>query len=41
VAEQLLDQSLVTAGLLDDPRAMLGRMTELLEKLLTKPGTPQ
>ena len=41
VAEQLLDQSLVTAGLLDDPRAMLGRMTELLEKLLTKPGAAQ
>ena len=36
VAEQVLDQALVSAGLLEDPRTMLGRMTALLEKLLTK-----
>ena len=33
IAEQLNDQALAAAGLLDDPRAMLGRMTALLEKL--------
>jgi TNF receptor-associated protein 1 len=37
VAEQLHDQALASANLLDDPRAMLGRMTALLEKLLSKP----
>jgi molecular chaperone HtpG len=36
VAEQLHDQALAAANLLDDPRAMLGRMTGLLEKLLSK-----
>jgi molecular chaperone HtpG len=36
VAEQLNDQALASANLLDDPRAMLGRMTGLLEKLLSK-----
>lgn len=36
IAEQLYDQSLAAANLLDDPRAMLGRMTALLEKLTTK-----
>ncbi|HWL54766.1 MAG TPA: molecular chaperone HtpG [Chthoniobacteraceae bacterium] len=36
VAEQIYDSARVTAGLLDDPREMLGRMNELLEKLLTK-----
>jgi molecular chaperone HtpG len=36
VAEQLNDQALAAANLLDDPRAMLGRMTGLLEKLLSK-----
>ncbi len=36
VAEQILDNSLVAAGLLEDPRAMLGRLNGLLEKLLTK-----
>lgn len=33
ISEQLHDQALAAAGLLDDPRAMLGRMTALLEKL--------
>lgn len=36
IAEQLHDQSLASANLLDDPRAMLGRMTALLEKLTAK-----
>jgi TNF receptor-associated protein 1 len=36
VAEQIFDNSLVAAGLLEDPRAMLGRLNSLLEKLLTK-----
>ena len=36
VAEQLNDQALAAANLLEDPRAMLGRMTGLLEKLLSK-----
>jgi molecular chaperone HtpG len=33
IAEQLNDQALAAAGLLEDPRAMLTRMTALLEKL--------
>jgi len=36
VAEQIFDNALVAAGLLEDPRAMLGRLNTLLEKLLTK-----
>jgi len=36
VAEQIFDNSLVAAGLLEDPRAMLGRLNGLLEKLLAK-----
>ncbi|MDB6172808.1 MAG: Heat shock protein Hsp90-like protein [Chthoniobacteraceae bacterium] len=36
VAEQIFDNSLVAAGLLEDPRAMLGRLNSLLEKLLTQ-----
>jgi TNF receptor-associated protein 1 len=36
VAEQVFDNALVAAGLLDDPRAMLGRLNSLLEKLLQK-----
>jgi TNF receptor-associated protein 1 len=35
VAEQLYDQSLAAAGLLEDPRTMIARMTSLLEKLLS------
>jgi TNF receptor-associated protein 1 len=34
VAEQLLDNALVAAGLLEDPRAMLARLNELLERVL-------
>jgi TNF receptor-associated protein 1 len=33
IAEQLYDQSLAAANLLDDPRTMLARMTALLEKV--------
>ncbi len=33
ITEQLFDQSLASANLLDDPRAMLNRMTALLEKV--------
>jgi HSP90 family molecular chaperone len=36
VAEQILDNALVAAGLLEDPRAMLARLNGLIEKLLTK-----
>ena len=36
VAEQVLDNARVAAGLLEDPRAMLKRLNELLEKVLTK-----
>lgn len=36
VAEQILDNARVAAGLLDDPRAMLTRLNSLLEKVLTK-----
>ena len=35
VAEQVLDNARVAAGLLDDPRAMLKRLNELLEQVLT------
>jgi molecular chaperone HtpG len=36
VAEQILDNARVAAGLLEDPRAMLTRLNSLLEKVLTK-----
>jgi TNF receptor-associated protein 1 len=36
VAEQILDNALVAAGLLEDPRTMLKRLNGLLEKLLAK-----
>jgi TNF receptor-associated protein 1 len=35
VAEQVLDNARVAAGLLEDPRAMLNRMNQLLERVLT------
>lgn len=38
VAEQVFDNALVAAGLLEDPRAMLQRLNVLLEKLLAKEG---
>ena len=34
VAEQILDNARVAAGLLEDPRAMLKRLNELLEQVL-------
>jgi TNF receptor-associated protein 1 len=34
VAAQLLDNAMVAAGLIEDPRAVLGRLNSLLEKLL-------
>lgn len=37
VAEQLLDNARVAAGLLEDPRTMLKRLNELLERVLTRP----
>jgi len=36
VAEQVLDNAQVAAGLLEDPRAMLTRLNQLLERVLTK-----
>jgi molecular chaperone HtpG len=36
VAEQIFDNALVAAGLLEDPRAMLGRLNSLLERLLNR-----
>ena len=36
VAEQILDNARVAAGLLEDPRAMLTRLNTLLEKVLTQ-----
>jgi TNF receptor-associated protein 1 len=36
VAEQVYDNALVAAGVLEDPRAMLRRLNELLESVLTK-----
>jgi len=36
VAEQILDNARVAAGLLEDPRAMVSRLNQLLEKVLAK-----
>jgi len=36
VAEQILDNARVAAGLLEDPRTMLNRLNQLLERVLTK-----
>lgn len=36
VAEQVLDNARVAAGLLEDPRTMLARLNQLLEKVLSK-----
>jgi HSP90 family molecular chaperone len=36
VAEQVLDNARVAAGLLEDPRAMLTRLNQLLERVLSK-----
>jgi hypothetical protein len=37
VAEQVLDNARVAAGLLEDPRTMLKRLNELLEQVLVAP----
>jgi TNF receptor-associated protein 1 len=37
VAEQVFDNARVAAGLLEDPRSMLTRLNQLLEKVLTQP----
>jgi TNF receptor-associated protein 1 len=36
VAEQILDNALIAAGLVDDPRMMLSRLNEILVATLTK-----
>jgi molecular chaperone HtpG len=36
VAEQILDNARVAAGLLEDPRSMLARLNQLIEKVLTR-----
>ena len=36
VSQQIFDNALVAAGLLEDPRAMLDRLNSLLERLLAK-----
>ena len=36
ISEQLFDNAMVAAGLLEDPREMVNRMNSLLEKLLAK-----
>jgi molecular chaperone HtpG len=38
VATQLLDNAMVAAGLIEDPRVVLGRLTQRLEKLLPTRG---
>jgi HSP90 family molecular chaperone len=40
VAEQLLDNALIAAGLVDDSRTMLPRLAGLLERVLGVPVTP-
>jgi TNF receptor-associated protein 1 len=37
VAEQMLDNARVAAGLLEDPRTMLTRLNQLLERVLSQP----
>ena len=36
VAQQVFDNALVIAGMMEDPRAMLGRLNGLLERVLEK-----
>ena len=38
VAEQMFDNAAIAAGLLDDPRTMLGRLNSILESSLTAPA---
>ena len=36
VAEQIFDNAMVAAGILDDPRSMIPRMNDLLAKVVSK-----
>jgi molecular chaperone HtpG len=36
IAEQIYDNALISAGLFEDPQAMLKRINSLLEQLVTK-----
>lgn len=36
VAQQMMDNALIAAGLIDDPRHMLSRLNDILEATLTK-----
>ncbi len=36
VAEQMLDNALLAAGLLDDPQSLIGRTQRIMERLLAK-----
>ena len=40
VATQVLDNARVAAGLMDDPREMVGRLNQLLEKLMLARSNP-
>ena len=39
LTEQLLDNALVSAGILDDPRQMLGRINDLLSVIVASPAS--
>jgi TNF receptor-associated protein 1 len=36
VAEQMLDNALLFAGLLDDPQMLIGRTQKIMERLLSR-----
>ena len=38
LAEQIYDNALVAAGIMDDPRGMLGRINMIMEKVVEKKG---
>ena len=40
IAEQILDNARVAAGILEDPRVMLKRLNQILERVLTPGSTP-
>jgi molecular chaperone HtpG len=40
LGEQLLDNALLAAGLLDDPQTMIGRMHRIMEQALVASTTP-
>ncbi|XP_004364211.2 heat shock protein [Capsaspora owczarzaki ATCC 30864] len=41
IAEQLLDNALIAAGVLDDARSILGRINTIMEKALDSPAKPK